>query len=99
MLGQATASWVFTSTLGSLQCLFKRHYMEVVGFEPWTSRSRFRRSITEPPRLPRLWIVSLKMNDGRKHKDGNTIGSLSEPESRIQDDKQTLTYKNAPERP
>ena len=36
----ATASWVFTSTLGSLKCLAQGDYMAVVGFEPCTSRSR-----------------------------------------------------------
>ena len=36
----ATASWVFTSTLGTLKCLAQGHYMAVMGFEPWTSRGR-----------------------------------------------------------
>ena len=46
----ATASWVFTSTLGILMCLAQGHYKAVVGFEPWTSRSGVRISTTEPPR-------------------------------------------------
>ena len=46
---RATASWVFTSTLGSLNCLAKGHYTAVVGFESWTSRSGVRRSTSEPP--------------------------------------------------
>ena len=45
----ATASWVFTITLGSLKCLAQGHYTAVVGFEPWTSRSGVWRYTTEPP--------------------------------------------------
>ena len=48
--GGATASCVFTSTLGTLKCLAQGHYTAVVGFEHWTSRSGVRSSTTEPPR-------------------------------------------------
>ena len=48
----ATASWVFTSTLGTLKCLAQGHYREVVGFEPCTSRSVARSSTTKPPLPP-----------------------------------------------
>ena len=46
---EATASWVFTSTLESFKCLSQGHFMAVVGFEPWTSRSEIRRCTTESP--------------------------------------------------
>ena len=46
----ATASWVFTTTLGTLICLAQGHYTAVVGLEPWTSRSGVHSSTTEPPR-------------------------------------------------
>ena len=39
------------STLGRWKCLSQGHYTAVVGFELWASRSRVRRSTTEPPRL------------------------------------------------
>ena len=35
----ATASWVFTSTLGTLKCLAQGHYTAVMGFKHWTSPS------------------------------------------------------------
>ena len=46
----AIASWVFTSTLGTLKCLAQGHYTAVVGFEPWTSHFGVQSSTTEPPR-------------------------------------------------
>ena len=39
------------STLGRWKCLSQGHYTAVVGFELGASRSRVRRSTTEPPRL------------------------------------------------
>ena len=36
---EATTSWVFTSTLGSLKCLAQGHYTATVEFEPWASSS------------------------------------------------------------
>ena len=57
----ATASWVFTSTLGSLKCLVQGHFAAVVGFEHWTSRSGVRHYTTEPPRplnlFPQCYIA------------------------------------------
>ena len=54
----ATASWVFTSTLGTLKCLAKEPYTAVMGFEPWTSRSGVRSSTTEPLRPPMFTYLS-----------------------------------------
>ena len=34
---RVTASWVFTSTLESLNCIAQGHYTAVMGFEPWTA--------------------------------------------------------------
>ena len=65
----ATASWVFTSTLGTLKCLAQGHYTAVVGFEPWTSRSGVRSSTTEPPR-PRDQQELMQLNNtfNQRHK-------------------------------
>ena len=57
----ATASWVFTSTLGTLKCLAQGHYMAVVGFKPWTSPSRVQSSTTEPPQ-PAVLTVSVPVH-------------------------------------
>ena len=45
----ATASWVFTSTFGSLKCLAQGHFTTTVGFKPGTSSSGVRCSTTRPP--------------------------------------------------
>ena len=70
----ATASWVFTNTLGSLKCLAQGHYTAVVGFEQWTSRSGVRRPslshrgspeirvITHDSRLREQWFTYNYMN-------------------------------------
>ena len=61
----ATASWVFTSTLGTFKCLIQGHYTAVMGFEPWTSRSGVRSSTTEPSlshRGPHLLIIEKYSN-------------------------------------
>ena len=48
----ATASVVFTSTLGAIKCLAQGHYTAVVGFEPGTSRSEVRSSSTTESKRP-----------------------------------------------
>ena len=73
ILGRSLASWVFTSTLGTSQCIAQGHYTAVVGFEPRNSPSGVRSYTTEPPRhLPayvaihtsqRLAILDMKVND------------------------------------
>ena len=71
----ATASCVFTSTLGSLKCLAQGHYTAVMGFEPWTSRPGVRRSTTEPPR-PILFIVCIfEYGNNQRHRAPHTLNS------------------------
>ena len=62
----ATNFWVLTITLGTLKCLAQGYYMVVVGFEPWTSRSRVRSSTTEPPQPPKCLYRSILNLDGLK---------------------------------
>ena len=61
----ATASWVFTSTLGSLKSLSQGHDTSAVGFKPWTSRSRVLHSTTsrQPAPPPICWCVVMLIVD------------------------------------
>ena len=55
---KATSSWVINQYFRGVKCLAQGHNMAAVGFKPPTSRSGVRHTTTEPPRSPKLILLS-----------------------------------------